>query len=61
MSDTSNLIQIISAASDRYGDKLVAFMERYRLTGLCEAKEWQLKEYIRQEGLNYAQRKAPDV
>ena len=37
----SELIEIISRR-----DKLLDFMKRYHLTGLCEATEDQLREYI---------------
>lgn len=46
---TSALIRIISEVSDRYGDKLVLFMEQYGLTGLNEATPEQLSEFIEQE------------
>ena len=39
----SELIGIISQR-----DKLLDFMERYNLTGLCEATEEQLREYIKE-------------
>ena len=47
----AELIGIISRASNRYGDKLIDFMERYHLHGLMEATEAQALEYIRTEGL----------
>ena len=47
----AELIGIISRASDRYGDKLLDFMERYHLRGLCDATPEQAREYIRAEGL----------
>lgn len=46
MSEKSALIQRISAASDRYGDKLVDFMNRYGLYCLAEATVEQLREYV---------------
>lgn len=45
------LIKIISAASNRYGDKLVDFMERYNLPNLMSATAAQLAEYIKEEQL----------
>ena len=40
------LITIISEASDRTGDKLLAFMDKYHLTNLQEATEAQLESFI---------------
>lgn len=40
------LIQIISDASDRYGDKLLAFLDKYHLAGLKDATEEQLETFI---------------
>lgn len=46
---TETLINTISRRSDRYGDKLVDFMERYGLPCLACATEEQLKDYIKTE------------
>lgn len=43
---TTRLICIISARSNRYGNLLIDFMERYGLSCLMEATEAQLNEYI---------------
>ena len=40
------LITVIHDASDRYGDKLIAFMDKYHLTNLQEATEAQLEAFI---------------
>ena len=40
------LIQIISDASDKYGDKLLAFLDKYHLIGLKDATEEQLEAFI---------------
>ena len=40
------LIQVISDASDHYGDKLLAFMDKYHLISLQEATEAQLEAFI---------------
>ncbi len=45
------LVRRISNASDRYGDKLLRFMERYGLHSLAEAEAEQLTEYIITEGI----------
>lgn len=42
----SALIEVLSKAGDRYGDILVAFMERYSLQGLKDATEYQLREFV---------------
>lgn len=42
----TELIKIISAASDRYGDKLIDFMDKYDLQNLAQATADQLKKYI---------------
>lgn len=47
----NELIKTISAASDRYGDKLLVFMERYGLDRLSDATEEQAREFIAMEGL----------
>lgn len=47
----SQLIKVISTASDRYGDKLLDFMETYQLTGLNNASTMQLEEYIEKNNL----------
>ena len=47
----SELIGVISKASDRYGDKLIKFMDRYGLKSLSEAKAERLEEFIREEKL----------
>lgn len=47
---TNEMIQIISKASDHYGDKLLEFLERYHLPGLRDATTEQLQEFIITEG-----------
>lgn len=48
----SELIRVLDNASDRYGyPYVVGFLERYHLSGLCEATEEQVGEYIREENL----------
>lgn len=47
----SRLISIISNASNKYGDKLVDFMDKYNLYNLQSATEEQLQEYIEEKGL----------
>jgi len=47
----SRLISIISNASNKYGDKLVDFMDNYNLYNLQSATEEQLQEYIEEKGL----------
>lgn len=42
----SQLIEIISSQGDRYGDKLLDFMETYKLICLKDATIEQLQEYI---------------
>ena len=46
METVDDLITKISKASDRYGDKLLQFVDRYDLMGLCEATVEQLQEFI---------------
>ncbi len=46
-----DLIGVISAAGDRYGSRLLDFMERYGLHSLMQATEEQLREYVQTEGL----------
>lgn len=57
--ENDSLIQIISQASDRYGDRLLDFLERYHLPGLMFATTEQLQEYISTEGLE--ERKVDDA
>lgn len=38
-------IKKISEMSDRYGDKLIELMDRYKVTGLREITEEQAKEF----------------
>lgn len=40
------LIELISRNSDRYGDKLLEFMDLYHLNNLQSASENQLREYV---------------
>lgn len=47
----SRLVSIISKASNKYGDKLVDFMDKYNLYNLQSASEEQLQEYIEEKGL----------
>ena len=51
MTSRDKLITIISRSSNRYGDKLLDFMEQYKLRGLKDAKTTQLKEYIKKNDL----------
>ena len=44
--EKSKLIQYISDRSDRYGDKLLEFMDLYHLHNLQSATVAQLREYI---------------
>ena len=46
-----DLIRVISEAGDRYGSRLLDFMERYGLQGLMQATEEQLREYAVSERL----------
>lgn len=46
-----DLIGVISAAGDRYGSRLLDFMERYGLHSLAQATEEQLWEYAVSERL----------
>lgn len=49
----SELIEVLSQASDKYGSPyLVGFMDEYQLSGLKDATEEQIKEYIRNVGLD---------
>ncbi len=45
--EKDRLIETISRASDRYGDKLVDFMDQYHLINLQSATVEQLKTYIK--------------
>lgn len=49
--DAGALIGIISEASDRYVDKLIAFMDRYGLGCLADATTEQLTAFIEAEHL----------
>lgn len=49
--DADALIGIISEAPDRYGDKLIAFMDRYGLGCLADATTEQLTAFIEAEHL----------
>lgn len=44
---TDKLINVISRSSSRYGDKLLDFMDQYKLNGLKDARAKQLEEYIK--------------
>ena len=44
--EKAKLINAISVRSDRYGDKLVQFLDHYNLVGLQEASLEQLKEFL---------------
>lgn len=48
---TDRLIKIISRSSSRYGDKLLDFMDQYKLNGLKDANAKQLEEYIKKNDL----------
>lgn len=45
----SDLIDIISSQSDRYGDKLLDFLDKNHLTCLQDATVEQLQNYIKEE------------
>jgi hypothetical protein len=45
------LIKIISRSSSRYGDKLLDFMDQYKLNRLKDANAKQLEEYIKNNDL----------
>lgn len=45
-SEESKLIRYISDRSDRYGDKLLEFMDSYQLINLQSATVAQLRDYI---------------
>lgn len=45
--EKDRLIETISRASDRYGNKLIDFMSQYHLINLQSATVEQLKEYIK--------------
>jgi|GEM_PF-4507933 len=44
--EKSRLIEIISRQSSRYGDKLIDFMDTYRLDNLQSATVEQLRVYV---------------
>ena len=46
VSEKDRLIHFISSCSNYYGDKLLDFMDKYHLTALKDATEFQLKEFI---------------
>ena len=45
------LIRVISRNSDRYGDKLIDFMQTFGLSCLADATPEQLTEYIARNNL----------
>lgn len=47
----SELISVISHASDYYGDKLIEFMNNYELNNLAQATQEQLEDFIKTEDL----------
>lgn len=47
----SRLVSIISKAGNKYGDKLIDFMDKYNLYNLQSATEEQLEEYIKEKRL----------
>lgn len=49
--DKTELISVISRSSNKYGDKLVEFMEMYDLPNLELASAEQLQEYINRKGM----------
>ena len=54
------LIQTISDASDKYGNKLIEFMDKYHLVGLKDATIEQLESFILDDlskGVEYGQGK----
>lgn len=38
-------IKFLDKISDRYGNRIVDFLDKYKLMGLSEASIYQLKEY----------------
>lgn len=48
---TDKLIKIISKSSSRYGDKLLDFMNQYKLDALKDTSAKQLEEYIKKNDL----------
>lgn len=47
----TNYISIISAASDRYGDKLIELMDSFNVMRLPEISQEQAKQYCKEHGL----------
>lgn len=45
--EKDRLIEFISKRSDRYGNELIKFMEKYKISCLKDATEEQLEEYIK--------------
>lgn len=54
--EKDEFIDVISKASDRYGNRLIEFLERYNLSGLIEANIEQFKEYIADEAIERRQK-----
>ena len=46
LQEKDNLIKIISQQSDRYGDKLIHFMDLNQINSLSEATVEQLRAYV---------------
>lgn len=46
MTEKDELIRQLSSKSDRYGNKIIDFLNKNNLYGLIEATEEQLKEFI---------------
>lgn len=49
MTNKDRLIQQISDMGDKYGNKLIQFLNEYGLVSLLEATEEQLQEFINKE------------
>lgn len=47
--DKSKYIRLISKASNRYGDRLLAMMDYYKVNNLWELTAEQAKEYYERE------------
>ena len=57
----SDLINFLSNRSNRYGDKLIDFMETYDLLSLQDATVAQLQEYIALHCYNVTPKTAEDA
>lgn len=54
------LINVISSQSNRYGDKLIDFMDTYGLINLQQATVQQLREYVSAKCCLCAQKNTDD-